>query len=129
MRFILFINPGKVIARRGAAPPLDHGCVRRQIKMGCAQQVIEDACGTPGHQAQPPFGAAWDKLGRVLAQEEELNADAGGYGARRRLFTDAEAGENTPQQIVGGEFTGDFAQRLLRQAQFFGQQLPRVSAH
>ena len=31
------------------------------------------------------------------------------------LLADTEAGENAPQQVIRGKFTGDFAQRLLRQ--------------
>ena len=31
------------------------------------------------------------------------------------LFTDTEAGENAPQQVIRGEFAGDLAQRLLRE--------------
>jgi hypothetical protein len=46
-------------------------------------------------------------------------------GAARsgRLFTDAEAGENPPQQIISGEFTGDLAQSLLRPAKLLGDEL------
>ena len=38
------------------------------------------------------------------------------------LFSDTEAGKYFSQQVVAGELAGDFVQRLLRFAQFFGHQ-------
>ena len=38
-------------------------------------------------------------------------------------FTDAEGGENTPQQVVRGEGAGDLVQRLLGRPQVLGEQL------
>ena len=38
------------------------------------------------------------------------------------LLPDAEAPEDLPQQIVGGERAGDLAQGLVRRAKCFGQQ-------
>ena len=42
---------------------------------------------------------------------------------RAGLFADAETGEDTPEQVIGAEGTGDFPQHLLGLAQVFGQQL------
>lgn len=42
---------------------------------------------------------------------------------RRGLFTDAEFAENLAEEIVAGECAGDLAERLVRQAQFFCEQL------
>ena len=39
------------------------------------------------------------------------------------LFTDAEAGKDPSQQIIGAEGAGDFPERLLGLTQVFGQQL------
>src|SRR6202049_2205915 len=39
-------------------------------------------------------------------------------------FSDAEPGENPPQQILAGELAGDLAQGLLRAAQLLGGQFP-----
>ena len=39
------------------------------------------------------------------------------------LLANAKAREDDAQQVVGREFAGDLAQRLLGQAQFFGQQV------
>lgn len=36
-----------------------------------------------------------------------------------KLFSDAELTENHAKQIVGTEFSGDFRERFLAQAQFF----------
>ena len=36
-------------------------------------------------------------------------------------LADAETAENDTQQVIGGEFTGDFAQCVLCQAQFLGK--------
>lgn len=36
-------------------------------------------------------------------------------------LADAELTEYDAEEVVGGEFTGNFAKRLLRQAEFFGQ--------
>ena len=41
---------------------------------------------------------------------------------QKGLFTDAEAGKDPSQQIIGAECAGDFAQRLLRLPQIFGEQ-------
>lgn len=41
------------------------------------------------------------------------------------LFSDAKTAEYDAKQIVGSEFTGNFAERLLRQAQFFGKEFKR----
>lgn len=41
------------------------------------------------------------------------------------LFSDAEAAENHPEQVVGGEFAGNFTQRLLRQTEFLGKEFER----
>jgi hypothetical protein len=38
------------------------------------------------------------------------------------LFTDTEAGENAPQQVIGAKGPSDFAQGLLRHPQVFGEQ-------
>lgn len=38
------------------------------------------------------------------------------------LFSDAETAEDYPEQIVGGKFAGNLAERLLRQPEFFGKQ-------
>ena len=43
-------------------------------------------------------------------------------------FADTEARENHAQEVVGGEFAGDFAARGLGEAQVFGQQLDLVVA-
>ena len=40
-----------------------------------------------------------------------------------RLLTDAEAGEDPTQQVIGAECAGDFTQGLLSLAQIFGEQL------
>src|SRR5215470_15569336 len=40
-----------------------------------------------------------------------------------KLLTDAEAGEDLPQEVVGGELAGYFTQRLLGAAQFFSDEL------
>ena len=40
-------------------------------------------------------------------------------------LADAEAGEDAAQQIIGAEFAGDAVQRVLAQAQLFGQQVQR----
>ena len=39
------------------------------------------------------------------------------------LLADTEAGKDVAQQIIWQQFTRDFAQGLLSQAQFLGQQL------
>ena len=44
------------------------------------------------------------------------------HGQPVRLFTDTEAGEDTSKQFVGTESTGYFTERLLSDAQIFGQQ-------
>ena len=41
------------------------------------------------------------------------------------LFSDAKPAKYDTQQIVGREFASNFAERLLRQAEFFGEQLKR----
>ena len=38
-----------------------------------------------------------------------------------RFIADTEARENHAQQIVGGKFAGDFAARVLGEAQVFGR--------
>jgi hypothetical protein len=43
-------------------------------------------------------------------------------GNAEGLFTDAEAGKDPAQQIIGAECPGDLAQRLLGLPQIFGQQ-------
>jgi hypothetical protein len=40
------------------------------------------------------------------------------------LFTDAEAGEDPAQQIIGAECTGYLSQQLLRLTEILCQQLP-----
>ncbi|MCY1183567.1 hypothetical protein D9M73_241990 [compost metagenome] len=40
-----------------------------------------------------------------------------------KLFADAEAGEDAPEQVIGTESSGNFAQGLLCLAKVFGQQL------
>src|SRR3990172_4471281 len=45
-----------------------------------------------------------------------------------KLFADAKPAENDAQQVVGREFTGNLAERLLRQAQFLGEQFERRQA-
>jgi hypothetical protein len=40
----------------------------------------------------------------------------------RWLFTDAEAGEDPAEQVIGAECPSDFAQKLLSLTQIFGQQ-------
>ncbi len=42
-----------------------------------------------------------------------------------RLFSDAEPPENDPQQVVGTKRPGDGRQRILRRAQFLGEELDR----
>ena len=42
------------------------------------------------------------------------------------LFADTEARENHAQQIVGGKFAGDFAARVLGEAQVFGEKLDLI---
>ena len=44
-------------------------------------------------------------------------------GQRRALLTDAEAGKNPPQQIVGAECAGNFPQGMLSLSQILCQQL------
>lgn len=53
-----------------------------------------------------------------LGQEE----DHGGC-CPHQSFTDTETGKDLAEQIVGGEFTGDSAKVVLREFEFFGQQL------
>ena len=44
------------------------------------------------------------------------------YCYHLHLFTNTKAGEDSSQQVIGTEFSGDFTQHLLRLAQVFGQQ-------
>lgn len=77
----------------------------------------------PGYQQ-----GIWRQIKMRVA--EPMTEDAGIVSSTRNpLFADTETGENAAQQVIGGKFTGDLTQRLLRQAQFLGQQLPCVSAH
>ncbi len=39
------------------------------------------------------------------------------------LFSDAESSENLAEKVIGGELTGDRAQRRLSQAEFLGEEL------
>lgn len=63
----------------------------------------------------------------VQALKTRINSQSMRVSERLRTTLDAgllantETGEDTTQQIVRGEFTGDFAQRLLRKTQFFSQ--------
>jgi len=41
------------------------------------------------------------------------------------LLADAEAAEDLAQQVVGAERAGDLAQCVVRQTQFFGEQVER----
>lgn len=43
-------------------------------------------------------------------------------GVAQELFPDTKTGKYFSQQVVAGELAGDFVQRLLRFAQFFGHQ-------
>lgn len=43
-----------------------------------------------------------------------------------RLLADAEARKDDAQQVVGAELAGDLVQRVLREAQLFGQQVERL---
>lgn len=57
---------------------------------------------------------------------EGKGSEAGVINARSESFTDAEAGEDSPEQVVRAERSGDLAERLLCQAQILGQQLARA---
>jgi hypothetical protein len=46
---------------------------------------------------------------------------SGDVRVARRLFPDTKAPEYFPQQILAGEFAGNFSQRALRQTQIFGK--------
>ena len=77
------------------------------------------------HLHQPAAaGNRVDEAGQQRRQRQQVAT---------RSFADAEAAEDHPEQIVGGEFAGDARQRLLRQTQFLGAQLqllqPFAGAH
>jgi hypothetical protein len=42
-----------------------------------------------------------------------------------RLFPDTEPAEDRAKKVVGGEFAGDFAERVLGEAQFLGEEFER----
>ena len=58
--------------------------------------------------------------GRLHHKDKGWLVQMPGPGA---LLANAEAGKNPPQQVIRGEFAGDFGESVLRQAQVFGQQL------
>ena len=45
------------------------------------------------------------------------------------LLADAELAEDLAEQVVGAERAGDLGQRIVRRAQFFGEQFQRAVAH
>lgn len=67
--------------------------------------------------------------GHSGGNSHETTSDKATSKNKNQLFTNTEAGEDAPEQVIGGKLPGDFAQCLLCQPQFFGQQFPRVSAH
>ena len=48
------------------------------------------------------------------------------HGPLHASLADAKAAEDLAQQVVGAELAGDLAQRVVRQAQFLGQQFQRA---
>ena len=81
--------------------------------------LIEQIPGTESPPEQKEFRSAW-KAG--FEKGENRQAPMACLGTTRGLFTDAEAGEDPAQQVIGAEGASDFAQELLSQAQIFGEQ-------
>ena len=67
-------------------------------------------------------GAAW--LDALMMIDNRVPADP--TERRHALFADAETREDAAKQIIGGELTGDFAERLLCAAQLFSDELARA---
>ena len=59
-----------------------------------------------------------DRAGKKGRDDQHQEAGIDGL----HLLADAEAAENDAEQVVGAEFSGDFAERLLGQAKFLGKQ-------
>ncbi|TDU22185.1 hypothetical protein C8E00_104366 [Chromohalobacter marismortui] len=53
---------------------------------------------------------------------DEAPASVVPAGLYKVSFPDAEAAEDLTEEIVGGEFTGDFGERMLRFTQVLGEE-------
>src|SRR5688500_6134373 len=81
----------------------------------------------PWRAADQSSTAAVDAARRRLRRQRRTAARQAADSPRCRVrasFADAEAAEDLPQQIVGGELARDAAQGDLREPQLLGEELP-----
>lgn len=85
-----------------------------QAKIGCWK--------TPARTVDE-FGIVFDKMDYEVITHNCWTGYVHAYPQPcTALFSDAKPAENNAKQVVGREFTGNFTQRLLCQAQFFGKE-------
>src|SRR5690606_33410410 len=71
------------------------------------------------------YGMAWNKVAPILEGKRQTRRTLRNRPEPASL-TDAEPAEYHPQQIIRSELPGDAVQPLLRQPQFFGEQIQRL---